>query len=138
MNIFFSALYRIMEWISRFAYIQILWLLSTLLGLGLLGFFPATISMLAVMRDWFLGKPDSPIFRTFWSYYKKEFIRAYLFGLILVLFISTVAINLFFIRMNEHVFSINVVLSAISLFIIVYILYLLPARSEERRVGKVF
>src|SRR5690625_6019457 len=81
MNIFFSALYRIMEWISRFAYIQILWLLFTLLGLGLLGFFPATISMLAVMRDWFLSKPDSPIFRTFWSYYKKEFIRANLFGM---------------------------------------------------------
>src|SRR5690625_6198675 len=50
--------------------------------------------------------------------------------MIIVLFISTVAINLFFSRMNEHVFSINVVLSAISLFIIVYILYLLPAYTH--------
>ncbi|WP_096439647.1 YesL family protein [Alteribacter populi] len=81
----FGGVYRISLWISRFAYLNLIWILFTLLGLGVFGFMPATIAIFSVTRQWIRGNTDLPIYKTFLSYYKREFIRANLLGLILVL-----------------------------------------------------
>lgn len=51
-----GTLYRYMDWGMRLAYINILWLGGIILGLGVVGFFPATVAMLSVIRKWSYGE----------------------------------------------------------------------------------
>ncbi|WP_160720478.1 YesL family protein [Bacillus sp. USDA818B3_A] len=80
---FVNGFYSISEWIMRFAYVNILWISFTLLGLIVFGFFPATIAMFTVIRKWLLKQTDTPVFKTFWMTYKKEFVKGNLLGLII-------------------------------------------------------
>jgi uncharacterized membrane protein YesL len=68
----------------RFAYLNILWVCFTLSGLIVFGFFPATVATFAVTRKWLMGEHDIPVFKTFWSTYKSEFLKSNLLGLTLV------------------------------------------------------
>lgn len=81
-----GGFYRISEWIMRFAYLNILWIAFTLLGLIVFGFTPATTSLFAIVRKWVQGKTDIPIFKTFWKNYKKEFFKSNLLGIIFFTF----------------------------------------------------
>lgn len=78
-----GGLYRICEWIMRLAYVNILWILFTLVGLGVVGIMPSTAAMFAVTRKWIRGETDIPVFATFWSSYKSEFVKVNLLGLIM-------------------------------------------------------
>ncbi|MBM7542621.1 YesL family protein [Amphibacillus cookii] len=71
-----TRFYRLMEWIWRFAYLNILWLTFTVLGLGVFGLFPATASAYSVIRKWLIKDPDTPMFSVFWSNYKAAFFGA--------------------------------------------------------------
>lgn len=75
--------YRITELIMQFAYLQLLWIAFTILGLGVFGIFPATAAMFSVIRKWVIGEVDAPVFKTFWKNYKTEFIKVNGLGLIL-------------------------------------------------------
>jgi uncharacterized membrane protein YesL len=86
MNIVTSTLYRGSEWIMRFAWVQLLWVGFSLLGMILLGFFPSTIAMFTVVRKWVMGQSDVPILKTFWGTFKAEWVKSNLFGLLLTFF----------------------------------------------------
>ncbi|SDC21987.1 Uncharacterized membrane protein YesL [Pelagirhabdus alkalitolerans] len=79
-----TRFYRTLEWIWRLAYVNILWLVFSVLGLIVFGVFPATVSLYTVMRKWLMNEPDHPIIQTFFETYKKEFLRANLLGYPLV------------------------------------------------------
>ncbi|SER91142.1 Uncharacterized membrane protein YesL [Gracilibacillus ureilyticus] len=79
-----NSLFAATEWITRFAYINILWIGFSLLGLIVFGFFPATVAMFTLIRQWIMGNVDQPVFSTFWTEYKKEFIKSNLIGLVIV------------------------------------------------------
>ncbi|RCW64256.1 YesL family protein [Saliterribacillus persicus] len=96
-----QSLFGMTEWVTRFAYVNILWLAFTLLGLVLFGFFPATIAMNAMIRQWLLGNTDEPVFKFFWTTYKQEFIKGNLLGLTLVLIALLFYVDLQFIQMNQ-------------------------------------
>lgn len=74
-------IYSIAEWIYRLAFVNLLWILFTLLGLVVFGLFPATMSMFSVIRKWVLGEPDPQIFRTFLKHYKRDFFKSNFIGL---------------------------------------------------------
>ncbi|QXE00605.1 YesL family protein [Terribacillus sp. DMT04] len=80
-----AAINKGLEWVTRMAYVNILWLLFLLPGLVLFGFFPATTALLHVMQQWLQGKTDFPIFQTFLTTYKKEFLNSNKLGYIFVL-----------------------------------------------------
>ncbi|MBM7677058.1 YesL family protein [Gracilibacillus alcaliphilus] len=79
-----TRFYRIMEWIWRLAYLNILWIFFTLIGLGVFGVFPATASIYAVNRKWLLGDSEIPIFKVFWTSFKENFFKANMLGITLV------------------------------------------------------
>lgn len=83
MSGFVRGYYRFCLWTMRLAYVNILWVAFTLLGLAIFGFMPATAGMFAVVRKWVMGDKDIAIFETFWHSYKKEFFKANLLGIIL-------------------------------------------------------
>lgn len=80
-----GKLYTICEWIMKLAYINLLWIMFTVSGLILLGFMPATVALFTVVRKWFMKETEVPIWKTFFSVYKSEFIKSNSFGLVFVM-----------------------------------------------------
>ncbi|MDR4888111.1 YesL family protein [Fredinandcohnia sp. QZ13] len=72
------------EWIMRLAYINLLWIVFTLLGGIVLGIMPATVSLFTITRKWVMGDDDCEVFKLFWETYKKNFMKASLLGYVLV------------------------------------------------------
>jgi uncharacterized membrane protein YesL len=75
-----SGFYRICNWIWKLAYLNLLWIAFTILGLGIFGFLPATVAMFSIMRKWLMGNGDADIFVPFIMTYKKEFIKINILG----------------------------------------------------------
>ncbi|THE10839.1 DUF624 domain-containing protein [Bacillus timonensis] len=72
------------DWVYRLAYVNILWLFFSLLGLVILGIFPATASMYTVIRKW-MNNEEVSVFRVFSETYRKEFMQSNIIGWILLL-----------------------------------------------------
>ncbi|WP_226527265.1 YesL family protein [Metabacillus niabensis] len=81
-----KGFYTFSLWVARLAYVNILWIFFTIAGLVVLGFYPATTAMFAVVRKWVLGDCDIPVFKTFWSNYKKEFVKSNILGIFISIF----------------------------------------------------
>ncbi|MEC1526008.1 DUF624 domain-containing protein [Neobacillus niacini] len=122
---FSNVVYTFCEWVARLAYINLLWILFTLSGFVFFGFFPATIAMLATLRQ-FIRKNHPPVLQTFWHYYKKEFINSNKLGLVIVAIGLILLINIRFLQttnnMSTLLFYSSVIMSGIYILIICYTL----------------
>ena len=119
--------YRICIWITRFAYVNILWVAFTVLGLFVFGFMPATAAMFSVLRKWVNRDHEIPIFQTFWETYKKEFVQANIFGYLIAIIGYVLYIDLQFLRAQEgflFMLSYGILILFFAYFII--ILYAFP------------
>ncbi|MCJ8009361.1 YesL family protein [Lederbergia wuyishanensis] len=106
---FSRILLAVSEWIMKFSLTNILWLLFNLpivyfvltllyadsfeklqlivITLAILTpffFFPATTAMFGVVRDWILEKKSMTLIASYWKYYKENYVRSLLGGLIIV------------------------------------------------------
>lgn len=84
LNGVFKWVYDTGDWLLKIMYLHILWVLFTLLGLGIFGITPATAAMVSVIHKWFEHDHDIPIFKNFFSFYKKRFLKANGLGLLLI------------------------------------------------------
>src|SRR5699024_1499262 len=100
-----SKLYNILEWITKFAYVNLLWFVFTLAGGIILGFYPATVAMFAMVRDWLRGKSDLPVLKTYWNYYKTDFFKSNLLGLIFLYLHSPSLLYCFFSLFFQALFT---------------------------------
>lgn len=124
----------ITDWISsisevflKMAYLNILWMLFTILGLGIFGFMPATVSLFAVIRKWIMQEKDVPVFLTFWGNYRKEFLKSNLLGLILFILGYILYIDLLIFPTGSIFFAIlRVGLVAVVISYIIMLLYIFP------------
>lgn len=66
--------------VTRFAGLNLCWLVFTVLGLGVLGLFPATAALFYIARQWVLGEHDDPLIPLFASRFKAYFIKANMAG----------------------------------------------------------
>jgi uncharacterized membrane protein YesL len=82
-NRLLTGIYNLCKWITHFAYMNILWVLFTLLGGVVFGIIPSTVAMFAIARKTAMGEEDIPVFKTFWGTFRSEFLRSNLLGLIL-------------------------------------------------------
>ncbi|OLS42170.1 YesL family protein [Bacillus sp. MRMR6] len=98
MNGVLGGFYRLCEWVMKLAYINILWIFFSILGLVVLGLFPATTAMFAIVRKMLMGEDDVPVFKTFWATYKIDFIKSNLLGLTMVVAGYILYIDLAFLR----------------------------------------
>lgn len=125
---FFRILYTIMEGVTRIAYINLLWILFTILGLIIGGFAPATTAMFTVTRKWAMGNTDIPIFKTFFRTYRSQFLKSNLLILPLLIAIWILYVDFQYLMILDGMFY-NVMLfmfinGSIILFIIA--IYLFP------------
>lgn len=103
-----GGIYRLAEWISRLVYVNLLWILFSLLGLGIFGIMPATLAMFAIIKKWQNGQASIKVFREYWKYYKDSFLRINLLGLILLLVGVVLVIDLNYFRSAEGIFNLLV------------------------------
>lgn len=99
---FMESLNKLLEWISRLAFLNLLWISFSLLGLVIFGFFPATVAMFAVARKWMLGNDEMSIFKTFWTVYKQEFWKSNLLGLMISMISIVLFIDFRFVQLAEN------------------------------------
>lgn len=71
--------YHITLWVARLFYLNVLWVLFTVAGVGILGIFPSTLAMLFLIKIW-LEDRTQPVFKTFLKIYKENFVKANLLG----------------------------------------------------------
>ncbi|PSL41647.1 putative membrane protein YesL [Planomicrobium soli] len=128
MNATSSFIYTILEWITRFAYLNLLWVIFTLAGGILFGFFPSTTAMFAVSREWLRGNTDKPVFQTFWSYYRTDFWKSNRLGLFVAAIVFLIALDIFYIQGSAELLSWTYVpLFAFMLLFVLFLFYLFPS-----------
>lgn len=86
-NGYLNFIYKLSDWFVKLIYINILWILFTIFGLIIIGFFPATFAMFSVIRC-LLFKKNIHIFKGFWKFYTADFVKSnVLGGMILFIFL---------------------------------------------------
>lgn len=123
-----SGIYRISEKVMLIAYTNILWIMFSLLGLVLVGLMPATMAMFAVMRKLVIEEEQVPIFSMFWTKYKEEFVKANLYGYLLLIVGAVFVMDvMLFQSLNGLPFMLLSILSGgLLLVLLVVVLYFIP------------
>jgi len=129
---FVGGYYTFSLWVTRFAFVNMLWATFTLFGLIAFGFFPATVAMFSVVRKWVLGDKDVAIFSVFWDTYRKEFFRANILGLVLFIIGYLLSLELQILRSQDSIVYIIASYGVIAIFILyaILLLYFFPIFSH--------
>ncbi|PAD66368.1 hypothetical protein CHH83_24405 [Bacillus sp. 7586-K] len=98
-----KVVYQAGEWIIRLVYANLLWMLFTLLGLGIFGFMPATVSLFALLRKWIIGNEVESAFTIFWTNYRKEFLKANLFGVMFLVIGLIIRLDILFFQDSSNI-----------------------------------
>ncbi len=118
-------------WMLKVAYLNILWISFTLVGLGLFGLFPSTGAMYTIVQKWLRKEPVEKIFHTFWNTYKKEFISLNKYGLFFILTAYILVFDFLFILKNADKLQwLYPVIGFITISYIVTLLYFFPIYTQ--------
>lgn len=122
-----GGFYNVLEWIMWLVYLNILWIMFTIMGLGLFGFFPATVSMFTIIRQLLL-KEETSIIKTFFQTYKREFFKANGVGLILFILAYILYMDLLFLDTIQNIFFyfFQIALIIVSILYLITLIYIFP------------
>ncbi|MDC3416872.1 YesL family protein [Aquibacillus salsiterrae] len=81
-----TTLDLVLQWITRLAWLNILWFMFSIFGLFVAGVFPATVATLGVARKWLKGDHELKVWKTFNQIYRQELVSANIIGWILAFF----------------------------------------------------
>ncbi|OAK71959.1 YesL family protein [Lederbergia galactosidilytica] len=99
-NKLFNNFYQFGETVLLLLYVNALWICFTLLGLIIFGLGPSTVAMYTIFRHWAMGRDDLPVFKTFWETFKREFLKANILGVILLMIAYMLYVNWNFLELD--------------------------------------
>ncbi|SDN98791.1 YesL family protein [Alkalicoccus daliensis] len=114
---------ELFRYITKLALLNVMWLGLTIAGLGVLGFFPATVAMFTVARRWVREGQQGKVVKPFWVTYKAEFLRANLYGWIFAAAGAVLYVNFHIIQASNGSVPYYVVI-AYMLLVVMYLLVL--------------
>ena len=118
-------------WMIKVAYLNLLWIGFTIVGLGLFGLFPATVAMFAIVQKWLQNEPVDRIFQSFWKTYKKEFISLNKFGLFFIVIGYILVYDFMFVYKNmDKLQLLFPVLLFLTICYLVTLLYFFPVYTQ--------
>ncbi|MFP3126565.1 DUF624 domain-containing protein [Ectobacillus funiculus] len=155
-----GGLYHISQWVMRLSITNILWLLFNLPVIYILVnllyledkhsfflnvivliimlpliFFPATTAMFGVVRQWVLKDLEAPLFISFLKYYKHNFVRSILGGMIIVPIWCVLIFNFFYYSDKFRIVTLNVfIILAMFLFVITCYFFANTVHMEMRLI----
>lgn len=108
---------------------NLLWIFFSLAGALILGVFPATTAMFAIIRQWLKGNTDLPVFKTFWEFYKRDFWKSNLLGLYLIIITLLLYVDFLFVQYNQdNLFSWTAIpFYVLGVIFTLLLLYVFPA-----------
>lgn len=133
-NLFINKINSLFSWITKLAYLNALWLLFSLIGFIVIGFFPATVAMLEICRKWLNGERDIPLFKTFRNSYKSAFLPSNMIGWIFTAVGILLYLNFLVLQANTGQINFFAV-SAFYLFLFFYLVtasHVLPVYVHYR------
>lgn len=126
---FTGGFFRFSEWAMKLAYLNLLWILFSILGFGVFGIMPATVATFTITRKWLKQEEDLPIGKTFFSTYKKEFLKSNVIGFILAIIGMVLYVNYQYLDVIKnpiiHIVIVSLILM-MSIFYGILILYIVP------------
>ena len=102
---FGDILLNFCEWIWRFMILNFLWVVFVIEGGVVLGIMPSTVATFYILRKWVQGNFDMPIFKTFKSVYKKEFVNSNKCGFVFFVLFAFLAFDLAILYKMEALYS---------------------------------
>lgn len=118
-----SKFFRILEVVTAFFQLNILWLLFCL---PVITIFPATVAMYCVVRQWILHK-DFSVIRPFWRFFKENFKQSFGLGLIWIVLSSLIVVDFLFMRnLGSFQYIMLPVLSLMGILILFISIFIFP------------
>ncbi|KKI94062.1 hypothetical protein WQ54_00520 [Bacillus sp. SA1-12] len=129
-----NKLMNIFDWIYRLLYLNALWVLFTIAGLGVFGLFPSTVSMFYVANEWVSGNKDIPVFKTFFIKFKEEFFRSQLLGIILTAAVGLLYFDLqfFFQKEGTFFFLLRYLMLTVGFLFVIMVPFMFPLYVQAR------
>ncbi|WP_121609114.1 YesL family protein [Mesobacillus foraminis] len=118
---------RFGDWILKLLILNLLWVMFTMAGLIILGFFPATTALFAVIRKLIMKDESVSIFQLFWSTYKLEFVKSNFLGMVVLLIGAILFMDIYILNkldpsiLNQILVILMFVLIVIYMAVIAYI-----------------
>lgn len=81
------------DWMMKLAFVNLLWIFFTILGLGVFGFYPAWIAMCRLLILWSKGE-NPPLLKTYWSVYRRVFFKGNLMAIGIIAMSILIFINI--------------------------------------------
>ncbi|TMW72280.1 YesL family protein [Alteribacter natronophilus] len=119
---------KFFEWFMNLAYLNILWLLFSLGGLVILGIAPATSALFSVVRQLLMEKGKVPVTKTYWHYYRKDFLKSNGLFYLFAAAAGIIAADLYFLSGFNHTlaFVTMAVLAVIGMVLLLGFIMLFP------------
>ncbi|WP_226530042.1 YesL family protein [Metabacillus niabensis] len=118
------------EWCLNLFLLNCLWFIFSLVGVFLLGVFPATVALFAVLRKLTMeSKEEVRIFHLFWKTYKSEFIRGNILGYVWAILGAALLIDVRVLHQVEMTFIHQALTITLYLLLVLYLFitfYLFP------------
>lgn len=110
-------------YIIKIAYLNVLWIIFTVIGLLIFGFVPSTIAMFTVVRK-IIQKADIKMTRLFWETYKTEFIKGNIIGFLLLITGFIIGADIVFLYHQSGLIA-NLFLYALIVLMFIYMIVLI-------------
>ena len=133
---FAASLMDIFSFITYFVYLNLLWLLFSLLGLGLFGLAPATASLIALTKELREDKNYHGI-QTFWHLYTSYFVKTNAYFLAGIAFFCLLLLNLRITNVllgGHHVLTVAYLAIGLLTFFVAWNLFFNIAKNPELSV----
>lgn len=112
-----NKIYVGFEWFVKLTYLQLIFILFTIVGLVIFGIFPALAALMSVVRQWLRGTTDKNVFKTFYGYFRQYLIQGNILGYLLVFLTSAFVIYIYWFSQVDHL------IGNILIFIVFFILF---------------
>lgn len=103
MKNYILPLYHLSSIFYKLIVINLLILFFSLIGLIVIGFFPAMVAGFSVLRDWIILKKEPPIFRSFFQYFKIHLIKGNLLGYLFTSLFIFFYLDFYFFQSLGHI-----------------------------------
>ncbi|ENH98154.1 integral membrane protein [Gracilibacillus halophilus YIM-C55.5] len=127
-NKFTNGIQAFCEWVCYFFYLNVFWIIGTLMGGVVLGAGPSTIALFVIARKTAMGEEDIPLWQTFWHEYKRQFLRGSVMIWVLIVLAGVWYLDIRLAFMLEGWFGrfLQVSLVMIGIILVMLVLYIYP------------
>ncbi|MGO4936303.1 YesL family protein [Fundicoccus sp. Sow4_H7] len=126
----FGMIFEIVMWLVRLIILNFLWIIFTVLGLGLFGIAPATFSLANVIYKWLSVGHDISFVKTFIDYYKENFFKSNKIGLLIISLFAFIQLDFYISEQFIQSALFHTVIVILFWLLIIYTCYLLVIFSR--------